>query len=90
MKTKREVLLWPSRENYARFAAVCDDAVPETFDKFEAMALPRLRSIEREYGIAIAKIDFDPDRMALWCRENFGKVDSNARKFYAAFISLAD
>lgn len=90
MNANREVVIWPSRENYPRFFAVCDDEVPETFDEFEALALPRLRSIEREHGITITKVDCDPNRMAIWCRENFGEVDSNARKHYAAFISLAD
>jgi hypothetical protein len=28
-----DVALWPSRENYARFRAVCDDDVAETFDE---------------------------------------------------------
>jgi hypothetical protein len=83
------VVLWPRRENYARFRALCDDDVPETFDGFEALAIPRLE-IMADRGVFIERINFDPDLMAQWCRAHFDKVDSEARKHYAAFLSLTD
>lgn len=87
---QREVVLWPSRENYSRFRAVCDDEVPETFDEFERIASSRLRQIQKTYGIVIEKVAFDPDLMAIWCRAHFGEVKANARKAYAGFIALSD
>jgi hypothetical protein len=90
MEPEREVTLWPSRENYSRFRAVCDDEVPETFDEFESVAGQRLAHIKDTFGILIEKVAFDPDRMALWCRANFGAVNAEARRAYAAFICLSD
>ncbi|THD79221.1 MAG: hypothetical protein E7812_09055 [Phenylobacterium sp.] len=90
MAAQREVTLWPSPENYARFRSVCDDSVPDTFEEFQSLATARMAEIEKREGIKIEKIAFDPDRMAQWCRANFGKVDSNTRGLYAAFISLSD
>jgi hypothetical protein len=90
MSTDREVALWPSRKNYLRFAAVCDDDIPATFDEFEALATARLAEIEALHSIIIDKVSFDPDRMEQWCRTNFGKVDSYARKAYANFLALSD
>jgi hypothetical protein len=84
-----DVTLWPSRENYARFRAVCDDSVPDTFDDFEVLAGGRLAEMEKQ-GIHIRKIAFDADRMAQWCRVNLGKVDGEARRQYAAMIALSD
>lgn len=81
--------LWPTRENYARFAALCDDEVPETFDDFEAHAIAQLAALA-EQGIVIEKIAFDPDKMAQWCRVNFGKINASTRSLYAGFLSLAD
>jgi hypothetical protein len=90
MEPEREVTLWPSRENYSRFRSVCDDEVPETFDEFEAIAGQRLLHIRDTFGILIEKVAFDHDQMALWCRAHFGKVNAEARRAYAGFISLSD
>jgi hypothetical protein len=90
MTSQRERVLWPNRENYARFRSVCDDAVQATFEEFEAIANPRLRQMEVRHDIVIEKIAFDPDRMAQWCRVNFGKVDSDSRRHYAIFIATSN
>lgn len=89
MGIDREVTLWPSRENYARFRAVCDDDVPETFDEFERLATDRQAKVEAAHGIKIEHLAFDPDDMARWCRANCGKVDAHARRLYAASIGLS-
>jgi len=89
MEPERDVALWPSRENYLRFRELCDDDVPETFDEFEASAGDKLRYLANQ-GIVIVKIAFDPDRMATWCRANFGQVNSEARSHYAGFLALSD
>lgn len=86
---EREVTLWPTRENYARFAALCDDEVPATFDDFEAVANSRLDALAAQ-GIHMNKIAFDPDKMAQWCRVNCGKVNAYARSLYAGFLALSD
>jgi hypothetical protein len=89
MADERDVTLWPTRENYPRFAALCDDGVPETFDDFEREALAVMEELASD-GIVIDRIAFDPDRMAQWCRAHYGQVNSTARAHYAAFIGLAD
>lgn len=89
MDDQREVTLWPTRENYPRFRAVCDDEVPDTFDEFEAQATAGQAEIEARYGIRIERVDFDPDRLAQWCRVHFGKVNAEARVAYALFITDA-
>ena len=90
MAKQREITLWPSRENYFRFRAVCDDEIPETFEEFEMLANSRMIHLQNTHSILIEKITFDPDKMAAWCRAQFGKVDSNARRHYAATIALSD
>lgn len=89
MADERDVTLWPTRENYARFAELCDDEVADTFDDFEREALALMDDFATD-GIVIHRIAFDPDRMARWCRAHYGKVNSTARAHYAAFIGLAD
>jgi hypothetical protein len=84
-----DVALWPTRENYARFRAVCDDCVPNTFDEFEVLAVAKTAELAAK-GIQVKRIDFDPDDMAVWCRANFGKVNSIARSVYAAIHAIAD
>ncbi|MDR3527404.1 MAG: hypothetical protein P4L57_08985 [Rhizomicrobium sp.] len=88
MSDTPDVALWPNRENYPRFRALCDDDVPPTFDEFEIAATRRLKSLARE-GIHIQWVTFDPDEMAAWCRQNCGKVDSEARAQYAGFVFLS-
>jgi hypothetical protein len=90
IEPNREVTLWPSKENYARFKVVCDDTIPDTFEEFEALASERLEIIKNTHGIVIEKLAFDPDRMALWCRENCGRIDANARSIYAGVLSLSN
>jgi hypothetical protein len=85
----RDGVLWPNRESYALFRALCDDDVPETFDEFEALAIPRLKALADD-GFILERINFDPDLMAQWCRAHFGKIDAEARKHYAAFLMLSD
>ena len=68
---QREVVLWPTRENYDRFAELCDDTVAETFDDFERNALATMGNLAAQ-GIILERVSFDPDRMAQWCRANFG------------------
>tara|TARA_R110002124_G_scaffold258287_1_gene424080 strand:- start:107 stop:373 length:267 start_codon:yes stop_codon:yes gene_type:complete len=86
---QREVVLWPTRENYDRFAELCDDTVAETFDDFERNALATMGNLAAQ-GIILERVSFDPDRMAQWCRANFGKVNAHTRCCYAAFIALVD
>ncbi len=85
----RDVTLWPTPENFDRFAALCDDEVADSFEEFEAAAIAQLDNLAGQ-GILIDKVAFDPDRMAVWCRANFGKVNAVARSAYAAFLALAD
>ena len=86
----REVVLWPSSDNYDEFRRLCDDEVPATFNEFEALAGPRLAHVEKTYGIKLDKLSFDPQRMATWCRAHYGKVDAEARKSYAGYLALQD
>jgi hypothetical protein len=88
MSNVPDVTLWPSRENYARFRALCDDEVPETFDEFEIAATRQLKAMARE-GIHVQRLAFDPDEVAAWCRTHYGNVNSYARMGYAAHIALA-
>lgn len=89
MNIEREVTLWPSRENYARFRAVCDDKMPETFDEFETAAAAQQAHFEALHGIKIDRLAFDPDKMALWCRNRFGQVNGEARVAYAMHIAVS-
>jgi hypothetical protein len=87
---QREVTLWPSKENYPQFRALCDDDVPETFDEFAVLANRRLQHVQEIHGVVLDKLAFDPDRMAAWCRARFGTVDAEARRHYAASIARAN
>lgn len=89
MSGQREVTLWPSRENYPRFAALCDDEVPATFGEFESKAGARVEELAKQ-GVAMERIAFDPENMATWCREHFGAINSRSRAAYAGFLALAD
>lgn len=89
LSDERDVTLWPTRENYDRFAALCDDEVPSTFDEFEAHALKQLADLAAQ-GIIIQKIAFNPDKMAQWCRARFGTVNAETRSIYAGFLALSD
>lgn len=89
MKPEREVTIWPTRENFQRFADLCDDEVAGSFEEFEEAAIIALNDLARS-GVHIDKIAFDPDKMAQWCRANFGQVDAVARAAYAAFIALSN
>ncbi len=89
MADERNVALWPTRQNYARFAALCDDKVAPDFDDFARVANAQIVALAIR-GVHIHKIAFDPDRMAQWCRANCGKVDADARAYYASFLALAD
>ncbi len=87
---QREVALWPTKENYDRFRSLCDDEVAATFAEFEYIAHARIYYIETKFKIGTEKVPFDPERMAIWCRANCGKVDAAARRLYAAFISTSN
>ncbi len=89
MTDERDVTLWPTRENYARFAALCDDDVADTFEDFEAAAVIQIAALVAK-GISIQKVAFNPDRMAQWCRAHFGQVNAPARAAYAGFLALSD
>lgn len=89
MSPEREVTLWPTRENWDRFAALCDDEVAGSFEEFEEAGNERMRAFARQ-GINIEKLAFDPDKMAQWCRAHFGQVDGAARAAYAGFLALSD
>lgn len=89
MDDERDVTLWPTAENYARFAALCDDEVPATFAEFEALATERMAEAASQ-GHTLEKIAFNPDRMATWCRAHFGRVDAFTRSAYAGFLALSD
>ena len=85
-ETGQRAILWPTRENYERFRAACDDILPAKFDDFMlAIARQRKRS-GTSTDPGTAKVDFDPDAMADWCRQNFGRIDATARRCYAAFL----
>lgn len=89
MKNQREVALWPTKDNYEHFAALCDDSVPSNFDDFERQATAAIERMAAQ-GVVIEKIAFNPDKMAQWCRANCGQIDANARAQYAAFLALSD
>lgn len=88
MADERDVTLWPTPENYARFAELCDDEVPANFEEFESAAIVLL-DCHAQQGLVVDKVAFDPDKMARWCRAHYGKVDSIARAHYAAFLATA-
>lgn len=87
---QRELVLWPTKENYDRFRSLCDDELAATFGEFESIEHMRISYIETEFKFRIEKVPFNPDRMAIWCRANCGKVDAYARRLYAAFISSSN
>jgi hypothetical protein len=80
-------MLWPSRENYERFRALCDDILPRSFDEFISLKTRKKRKPDTE--MHDLKLDFDPDAMASWCQLHFGRIDATARRFYASFLVLS-
>ncbi|RZJ46504.1 MAG: hypothetical protein EON87_04455 [Brevundimonas sp.] len=84
-----EYILWPTEEDYPRFVEVSDSIGATTYADFVSRAQPfvdALRAQGREFRI----VQPDPDLMATWCRENFGKVDPASRAAYAAFVGLSE
>lgn len=90
MPAERNVTLWPTKANYARFHELCDDETPDTFEEFQSTAEHRIIELKRAQGITIEKVLFDPDAMAVWCKANHGGVNAMSRRFYAAFLTLSD
>lgn len=83
------VMLWPREEDYPRFVEVSTDRPPATYEDFVARAQPHLDALQAE-GLDVRIIQPDPDLMAIWCRANFGNVNTNARASYAGYLALSE
>ncbi|MNX71363.1 hypothetical protein D3C86_1026770 [compost metagenome] len=83
------VMLWPREEDYARFVEVSTDRPPATYAEFVARAQPYLDAL-RAQGLDVSVLHPDPDRMAAWCKANFGQVNTNARAAYAGVVALEE
>ena len=90
MMAEQDVALWPTQSNYERFRDLCDNEVPSYFEEFESIANSRIDVLRREHEVIIEKMLFDPEAMAIWCRANFGKIDAEARRHYAAVLRLSN
>ena len=82
---KKVGVLWPSAENYGRFAAVCPDIKQATWDDYVAMAAPKIAQL-RAQGVDMVQLDFDPDALVRWCQANGAEVNSNGRAGYAGAL----
>jgi hypothetical protein len=88
-RSVEQAILWPSKEHYPRFKEICGDDVVDTYEEFAARAQPMVDELERE-GFVVVKVDFDPDDMAAWCMQSFGKINSTARASYVAMLALGE
>lgn len=80
-------VLWPDAANYARFVEVCDDRIKHaTVDEYHASAGAKLEQLARQ-GVAVQRIDFDPDELLRWAIAGRRRVDSQARAEYAAILA---
>ena len=86
MQKARMALLWVTPEKYERFVAVCDDRMPPDHQGWKQTIEKRLAA----RGIPLGRLErflIDPDEMAAWCRLHSGKVDSQSRSEYVAFLA---
>jgi hypothetical protein len=58
--------------------------LPLSYDEF--IALESRKSGATASHAMSARLAFDPDAMAAWCRRYFGTTDATARQFYATFL----
>lgn len=84
---EEQAVLWPSEMDYPRFVEVSTDSPLASYAEFVARAQPMVDAMRAE-GLQVIIVQPDPDRMAAWCRSNFGKVDTHARAAYAAVMAL--
>lgn len=85
MPIKSVAVLWPNEANYARLVAISDDWMPPTVADYRS-ALLRRAELRGWTEANFLKVDFDPDVLATWCRQNFGAVNADSRSAYASFI----
>ena len=76
---------WYRREQWPRLRDVSADAdaLEETYDEWEAMALDALQQL-RARGIEPARIDIDVEELLRWCQAGGRPVDAKARSAFAA------
>lgn len=89
MPTEPVYVLWPSEEDYPAFVAACTDSPVDTYEKFAARAEAMVADL-RSQGRRVRIVQPDVQHMAAWCRENCGRVDTNARARYAAAVGLEE
>ncbi|OYW50742.1 MAG: hypothetical protein B7Y36_18850 [Novosphingobium sp. 28-62-57] len=85
MPVQHVAVLWPDEANYARLVAISDDWMPPSLADYRG-ALLRRAELRGWTEADFLKVDFDPDVLASWCRENFGTVNADSRSAYASFI----
>ena len=89
MPTEPVYVLWPREEDYPRFVAACSDKPLPTYAEFVARAEPLVGQL-RAQGAEVRIVQPDIDDMARWCRQNCGRVDTQARARYAAAVGLEE
>ena len=75
--------LWPDEGNYARLCVISADYMPPTLAEFQATLFRRIA----EKGLAdanLVKVEFNPDELVRWCRDQGRPIDTKAREAYAA------
>lgn len=88
MGIKTLALVWLTPENYPRFVEVCDDDVPADYASWKAHVEKKLSKLDLSRFPPPEKYLVDPDEMADWCRVNYGKVDTESRAAYGAYLAM--
>lgn len=79
-------LAWFTRATYAAHLALDPAGLPLTYDQWERRASRMQKEVERELGVAVQRVELDPDELARWAAEAGRAVDAKARAELAAAI----
>lgn len=77
-------IAWYQKAQWADFRRLTEDRVEKTHDEWERNAR-KLCERMRKKGIIVQKVPVDISELALWCRANNKRCDTNARAEYVTW-----
>lgn len=80
---------WFRREDYPRIIEIAEDAMPPTFDEFEARMTQTIAGMEAR-GIVCRKVLVDPNELIAFARNSGAKIDSKTRSQFAVFLLMQE
>ncbi len=76
---------WYDATQWAKLKLIAEDAdiLDDTYEAWQRNATNLERSL-RQKGIEIHRVSIDVDALAIWCKSQKKRIDSQARSAYAA------